>query len=46
MFVVHLTWDARLEPLRGDPRFGELVEGLGIPGRAPLAKPTKRVASL
>jgi eukaryotic-like serine/threonine-protein kinase len=31
MFVVHLTWDARLEPLRGDRRFAELVARLGIP---------------
>jgi serine/threonine-protein kinase len=31
MFVVHLTWDARLEPLRGDPRFKELVQRLGTP---------------
>jgi eukaryotic-like serine/threonine-protein kinase len=25
MFVVHLTWDSRLEPLRADERFAELV---------------------
>jgi eukaryotic-like serine/threonine-protein kinase len=30
-FVVHLTWDARLDPLRADRRFTELVERLGIP---------------
>jgi eukaryotic-like serine/threonine-protein kinase len=30
-FVVHLTWDARLDPLRGDRRFPELVQRLGIP---------------
>jgi tetratricopeptide (TPR) repeat protein len=46
MFVVHLTWDARLEPLHGDRRFGELVERLAIPARVPLAKSTKTVASL
>jgi serine/threonine-protein kinase len=31
IFVVHLNWDARLDPLRSDPRFGELVERLGLP---------------
>ncbi len=41
VFVVHLNWDARLEPLRGDPRFGELVQRLGIPsaGARPMAAP-------
>jgi TolB-like protein/tetratricopeptide (TPR) repeat protein len=32
MFVVHLTWDARLATLRSDPRFAELVQRLAIPG--------------
>jgi eukaryotic-like serine/threonine-protein kinase len=37
-FVVHLTWDARLEPLRADRRFSELVQRLGIPtGGRPAA---------
>ncbi|HEX6644582.1 MAG TPA: tetratricopeptide repeat protein, partial [Gemmatimonadales bacterium] len=31
VFVVHLAWDARLDPLRGDPAFGALVAELGIP---------------
>jgi len=31
MFVVHLAWDARLGPLRADPRLAELVQRLGIP---------------
>jgi len=35
MFVVHLKWDARLRPLRSDPRFDELVRRLGIPTAAP-----------
>jgi eukaryotic-like serine/threonine-protein kinase len=30
-FVVHLAWDARLEPLRDDQRFADLVQRLGIP---------------
>jgi serine/threonine-protein kinase len=37
MFVVHMTWDARLDGLRGDPRFVELVRQLGTPG-APAPK--------
>jgi serine/threonine-protein kinase len=37
MFVVHMTWDARLDGLRADPRFAELVKQLGAPG-APLPK--------
>jgi eukaryotic-like serine/threonine-protein kinase len=32
MFVVHMTWDARLDGLRSDPRFTELVKQLGAPG--------------
>jgi eukaryotic-like serine/threonine-protein kinase len=35
VFVVHLAWDARLEPLRDDRRFTELVERLGIPAATP-----------
>ena len=35
MFVVHLTWDARLDRLHGDPRFAEFVKEIG----APTAKP-------
>lgn len=31
MFVVHLRWDARLDPLRSDQRFTDLVTRLGIP---------------
>jgi eukaryotic-like serine/threonine-protein kinase len=31
VFVVHLNWDSRLEPLREDRRFTELVQRLGIP---------------
>jgi eukaryotic-like serine/threonine-protein kinase len=38
-FVVHLTWDSRLEPLRSDRRFGELVERLGIPAATQRARP-------
>jgi serine/threonine-protein kinase len=32
MFVVHMTWDARLDGVRGDPRFAELVKELALPG--------------
>jgi eukaryotic-like serine/threonine-protein kinase len=42
VFVVHLNWDARLEPLRSDPRFAELVQRLGIPAatvRPPVTRP-------
>jgi len=35
MFVVHMRWDTRLDGLRSDPRFTELVKQLGAPG-APL----------
>lgn len=31
MFVVHMNWDARLDGLRADPRFAELVKQLGAP---------------
>lgn len=34
MFVVHLTWDARLQPLHADPRFTALMERLAIPRRS------------
>ena len=33
MFVVHLSWDARLSPLRADPRFTALIGRLAIPPR-------------
>jgi serine/threonine-protein kinase len=33
MFVVHLSWDARLQPLHTDPRFTALMERLAIPKR-------------
>ncbi len=46
MFVVHVTWDARLQPLHSDPRFGELVERLAIPARMPPATGAKAVTSL
>jgi serine/threonine-protein kinase len=39
MFVVHMTWDARLDGLRHDPRFAELVKELGAPGTPLPAKP-------
>jgi eukaryotic-like serine/threonine-protein kinase len=32
MFVVHMTWDARLDGVRNDPRFAELVKQLALPG--------------
>src|SRR5207247_1569892 len=31
MFVVHLAWDARLDPLRSDARFADLLQRLGVP---------------
>jgi hypothetical protein len=40
MFVVHLRWDARLDPLRSDQRFTDLVTRLGIP-----TAPTRRTAA-
>ena len=46
MFVVHLTWDARLAPLHSDRRFTELVERLAIPGKTPPVPRVKTVASL
>ena len=33
MFAVHLKWDARLDPLRGDARFAEREKRLAIPER-------------
>jgi tetratricopeptide (TPR) repeat protein len=39
MFVVHMTWDARLDGLRADPRFAELVKQLGTPGSQPPKTP-------
>jgi hypothetical protein len=44
-FVVHLTWDARLEPPRADRRFAELVERLGIP-TATRRAPARRSITL
>jgi tetratricopeptide (TPR) repeat protein len=38
-FVVHLKWDSRLDPLRADRRFTELVERLGIPTATPRTAP-------
>jgi eukaryotic-like serine/threonine-protein kinase len=31
MFVVHMNWDARLDGLRNDPRFAQLVKLIGAP---------------
>lgn len=39
MFVVHMRWDARLDGLRGDPRFAELVKELGTPSTPLPSKP-------
>lgn len=44
VFVVHMGWDARLRPLRGDRRYQELLERLAIPGREPSPKASKSVA--
>ena len=44
MFVVHLSWDARLGHLRADPRFAELVQRLGIP--AANARPGAKARGL
>ena len=35
MFLVHLNWDARLEPLRADPRFQAIVREMALPQRQP-----------
>jgi tetratricopeptide (TPR) repeat protein len=40
MFVVHLTWDARLDGLRQDPRFAELVKQLALPAAGTARKST------
>jgi serine/threonine-protein kinase len=45
MFVVHLTWDSRLQPLHGDRRFAELVDRLAIPAKSGPARAAKAVAS-
>ena len=39
MFVVHMTWDSRLDGLRGDPRFQALVKELALPGAAVPSTP-------
>jgi tetratricopeptide (TPR) repeat protein len=44
IFVVHLAWDARLQPLRTDRRFPELLARLAIPGQSGPAPPSKAVA--
>jgi serine/threonine-protein kinase len=46
MFVVHLTWDARLRPLHSDRRFAELTQRLAAPDRPVSPKGPKTVASL
>jgi TolB-like protein len=46
VFVVHLTWDARLQPLHSDRRFGELIARLAIPGGTAPAKSSKAMGSL
>jgi serine/threonine protein kinase/tetratricopeptide (TPR) repeat protein len=40
MFVVHLTWDARLDGLRQDPRFTDLVKQLAVPPAVTTRKST------
>jgi len=44
MFVVHLAWDARLQPLRADRRFQELLDRLAIPGQAAGASRPRTIA--
>jgi len=39
MFVVHLSWDPRLDDLRKDPRFAELAKRLGVPATAASRSP-------
>lgn len=39
MFVVHMTWDSRLDGLRSDPRFVELAKELGAPSTPMPSKP-------
>ena len=46
IFVVHLAWDARLQPLRGDHRFRELLDRLAIPGQAAAGPKTIAMRSL
>ena len=40
MFVVHLTWDSRLDGLRQDPRFTDLVKQLALPASGTARKST------
>jgi eukaryotic-like serine/threonine-protein kinase len=42
VFVVHLNWDSRLDPLREDRRFNELVQRLGIPAPGVRPVPARR----
>jgi eukaryotic-like serine/threonine-protein kinase len=44
-FVVHLTWDARLMPLRSDRRFTDLVERLRIPAGLERPRPGRATAT-
>ena len=44
IFVVHLAWDARLQPLREDRRFRELLDRLAIPGQAAAAPRPRTIA--
>ena len=39
MFVVHMTWDSRLDGLRADPRFQELVKQLAVPAATAPSRP-------
>jgi serine/threonine-protein kinase len=39
MFVVHLTWDSRLDGLRADPRFLALIKQLGVPATGSKTAP-------
>jgi Flp pilus assembly protein TadD len=43
VFIVHLAWDARLDPLRADPAFLALVQELGIPPGRRQPSPAEEV---